>query len=75
MKGAPIAVVLLGIIAVIVLLCTHTVKEWEQALILEFGQAKRVENAWGEPPEAGLKFKLPYEKVVTLDRRLSLIHI
>ncbi len=69
MKGAPIAVVLLGIIAVIVLLCTHTVKEWEQALILEFGQAKRVENAWGEAPEAGLKFKLPYEKVVTLDRR------
>ena len=69
MKGAPIAVVLLGIIAVIVLLCTHTVKEWEQALILEFGQAKRVENAWGQTPEAGLKFKLPYEKVVTLDRR------
>ena len=59
----------MGIIAVIVLLCTHTVKEWEQALILEFGQAKRVENAWGEAPEAGLKFKLPYEKVVTLDRR------
>ena len=69
MKGAPIVVVLLGIIAVIVLLCTHTVKEWEQALILEFGQAKRVENAWGQTPEAGLKFKLPYEKVVTLDRR------
>lgn len=69
MKGAPIIVVLLGIIAVIVLLCTHTVKEWEQALILEFGQAKRVENAWGTAPEAGLKFKLPYEKVVTLDRR------
>ena len=69
MKGAPILVVVLGIIAVIVLLCTHTVKEWEQALILEFGQAKRVENAWGETPEAGLKFKLPYETVVTLDRR------
>ena len=69
MKGAPILVVLVGIIAVIALLCTHTVKEWEQALILEFGQAKRVENAWGEAPEAGLKFKLPYEKVVTLDRR------
>jgi len=44
MKGAPIVVVLLGIIAVIVLLCTHTVKEWEQALILEFGQAKRRRN-------------------------------
>ncbi len=69
MKGAPIIVVLVGIVAAIVLLCTHTVKEWEQALILEFGQAKRVENAWGENPEAGLKFKLPYEKVVTLDRR------
>lgn len=69
MKGAPIVVVLLGIVAVIVLLCTHTVKEWEQALILEFGQAKRVENAWGQTPEAGLKFKLPYERVITLDRR------
>lgn len=69
MKGAPILVVLLGIIAVIVLACTHTVKEWEQALILEFGQAKRVENAWDKTPEAGLKFKLPYESVVTLDRR------
>lgn len=69
MKGAPILVVILGIIAVIVLLCTHTVKEWEQALVLEFGQAKRVENAWGETPEAGLKFKLPYETIVTLDRR------
>lgn len=69
MNRTPIIVVLLGLVAVIVLLCTHTVKEWEQALILEFGQAKRVENAWGADPEAGLKFKLPYEKVVTLDRR------
>jgi len=69
MKGTPILAVIAAIIAAIVLLCTHTVKEWEQALILEFGQAKRVENTWGETPEAGLKFKLPYEKVVTLDRR------
>jgi len=69
MKGAPILVVVFAIIAAIVLLCTHTVKEWEQALVLEFGQAKRVENAWGNAPEAGLKFKLPYEKIVTLDRR------
>ncbi len=69
MKGAPIAVVLLAIIAVIILLCTHTVKEWEQALILQFGEAQRVENAWGEAPEAGLKLKKPWEKVVTLDRR------
>jgi len=69
MKGAPIIVVLLGIIAVIILLCTHTVKEWEQALILQFGEAQRVENAWGETPEAGLKLKKPWEKVITLDRR------
>jgi len=69
MKGTPILVVIAGIIAVIILLCTHTVKEWEQALVLEFGQAKRVENPWGDTPKAGLKFKLPYEKVVTLDRR------
>ena len=69
MNRTPIIVVLLGIIALIAFLCTHTVKEWEQALVLEFGQAKRVENAWGSDPQAGLKFKLPYEKVVTLDRR------
>ena len=29
MKGTPIFVVIAGIIAVIILLCTHTVKEWE----------------------------------------------
>ena len=69
MKNTPIFAVIAAIIAAIVLLCTHTVKEWEQALILEFGQAKRVENAWGKDPKAGLKFKLPYEKVVSLDRR------
>ena len=71
MRKTPILFVLLGIIAAIALLCTHTVKEWEQALVLEFGEAKRVENAWnsGAPAQAGLKLKLPYEKVVTLDRR------
>lgn len=69
MKGAPILVVLAALVGIIILLCTHTVKEWEQALVLEFGQAKRVENPWGAAPEAGLKLKLPYEKVVTLDRR------
>jgi len=60
MKGTPIFVVIAAIIAVIIVLCTHTVKEWEQALVLEFGQAKRVENAWGNEPEAGLKFKPIY---------------
>ena len=69
MKNSPIFVVIAAIVAILIFLCTHTVKEWEQALVLEFGQAKRVENAWGEKPEAGLKFKLPYESIVTLDRR------
>ena len=69
MKGGSILVVLAAIIAVVVLLCTHTVKEFEQALVLEFGEAKRVENSWGQDADAGLKFKLPYESVVTLDRR------
>ena len=71
MKGAPIAVVLMGIIAVIVLLCTHTVKEWEQALILEFGQAKRVENAWGEAPEACLLYTSPSPRDGLLSRMPS----
>ena len=69
MKNTPIFAVIAAIVAFIIFLCTHTVKEWEQALILEFGQAKRVENPWGGEPNAGLKFKLPYEKPITLDRR------
>lgn len=69
MNKTPIFVVIAAIIAFIVLMCTHTVKEFEQALILEFGEAKRVENPWGADADAGLKLKLPYEKVVTLDRR------
>ena len=69
MKNSPNFVVIAAIIAILIFLCTHTVKEWEQALILEFGEAKRVENPWGEAPAAGLKFKLPYEKPVTLSRR------
>ena len=69
MKGGPIFVVLAAIAVMIVFLCTHTVKEFEQALVLEFGEAKRVENPWGQDADAGLKFKLPYERVVTLDRR------
>lgn len=69
MKRTPILFVIVGLVIAAILLCTHTVKEWEQALVLEFGEAKRVENPWGQDADAGLKFKLPYEKVVTLDRR------
>lgn len=69
MNKTPIFVVIAAIIAFIAFMCTHTVKEFEQALVLEFGEAKRVENPWGADADAGLKLKLPYEKVVTLDRR------
>lgn len=63
------AVVIAAIVFIILLTCTHTVKEWEQALVLEFGEAKRVQNPWGGDADAGLKFKLPYQTIVTLDRR------
>ena len=44
-------------------LLVFTVKETDQAIVLRFGDPVRIEN------EAGLKFKLPYENVVFLDRR------
>lgn len=60
----------IAIVAVVILFtCTFTVKQWNQALVLEFGEAKRVENKWGGEADAGLKFKKPWEKVVNLDRR------
>ena len=68
-NSSLLAIVLGGILVIILLFCTHTVREWEQALVLEFGEAKRVQNAWGDDADAGLKFKMPYETVVTLDRR------
>ncbi|PHR60452.1 MAG: protease modulator HflC [Robiginitomaculum sp.] len=50
--------------------CTYTVKQWDQALILQFGEYKRVVNAWDKDvSDAGLKFKSPLEKVIVLDRR------
>ena len=68
MRIMPLIVV--AAIAIFVLFsCLFTVKQWEQALVLEFGEAKRVENAWGETPNAGLKFKKPWETVTRMDRR------
>jgi len=69
MKFTTPLVIIAALIAFVVFLMTYTVKEWEQALVLEFGEAKRIENPWGGETDAGLKFKLPYESVVTLDRR------
>jgi len=68
-KIIPLA--LLGLVAVGLFFCTYTLKEWEQGLVLQFGKYKRVENAWnkGADSQAGLKFKLPWENVLRLERR------
>jgi membrane protease subunit HflC len=69
MKRLTALVVLIALGLVVFLTCTYTVKQWEQALVLEFGEAKRIANKWGSDADAGLKFKKPWEKIVILDRR------
>ena len=71
MKNGFIPLVILGLLILAFFTCTYTLKEWEQGLVLQFGEYKRVENAWNEGAEAnaGLKFKTPIENVITLDRR------
>jgi len=71
MKTGLLPIAILGLLILAFLTCTYTLKEWEQGLVLQFGEYKRVENAWdkGAAADAGLKFKLPYENVVPLDRR------
>ncbi len=68
---SPIFIFILGVLVIIAMSSTFTVKQWEQALVLRFGEANRVENAWGQDANAGLKLKLPMpiETVVILDRR------
>ena len=47
-----------------------TVEEHNQAIVFQFGEAKRVENIWGEEANAGLKAKLPFiQNVVDVSRR------
>lgn len=71
MKNGIIPLVVLGAFIAAFFTCTYTLKEWEQGLVLQFGEYKRIENAWNEgaPADAGLKFKLPIENVIILDRR------
>ncbi len=69
MKNTAI-VAIAGVIIIAILMSMYTVKQWEQALVLQFGKAVRVENAWGEDANAGLKYRIPgVESVVILDRR------
>ncbi len=72
MKKPIIPGIIIAIFAFIAILCTYIVDEREQALILQFGEYKRTVNQWDGTPkgaEAGLKFKLPWESVVRLERR------
>lgn len=72
MNRSFIGIVLAVIVAIGVMLSVYTVKEWEQALILQFGEYKRVVNPWdgnAKGSDAGLKYKWPWEQVEMLDRR------
>jgi len=71
MKNGFFPLVVLGLFLLILFNCVYTLKEWEQGLVLQFGEYKRVENGWNEgaAADAGLKFKSPIENVIPLDRR------
>ena len=71
MNQRLIALAVLGALIIIAILGSlFTVEEHEQAIVFQFGEAKRVENPWGQEADAGLKLKTPFvENVVTLSRR------
>ena len=72
MNKSFIPVALFAAAAAIAITCTYIVDEREQAIILQFGEYKRVVNQWDGNPkgtDAGIKFKLPWETVERLDRR------
>lgn len=70
MKGF-IGIIAAVLVLILLFLSTYTLKEWEQGLVLQFGEFKRVENGWNEgaAADAGLKFKAPWESVIRLERR------
>lgn len=56
---------LLGLAVAFLYLSLYTLKEWEQAVVIQFG------DIVGEPKtEAGLYFKLPWQTVQRYDKRL-----
>ncbi len=68
-SGSALLVLLIGLIGLTVVVfkfCVFTINEWEQAIITQFGEVQ------GEPrTEAGLYFKMPWQKVQTFDKRLQ----
>lgn len=72
MKKTIFGVVLAVLAFLTAVFCTFIVDEREQVLVLRFGEYVRVVNKWDgneKSPEAGIKFKLPWDNVVRLDRR------
>lgn len=72
MKRTIIPAIIAVIAALVAIFCTYIVDEREQVLVLRFGEYIRVVNKWDgneKSPEAGIKFKLPIDNVVRLDRR------
>lgn len=66
MKKGGIALLILVVLGVVIVLSTaFTVRETEQALVLQFGQPRRILT------EPGLKFKIPFvQNVKIVDRRV-----
>ena len=48
MKNGFLPLVILGLLILAFFTCTYTLKEWEQGLVLQFGEYKRVENEWND---------------------------
>lgn len=72
MKKTIIPAIIAVLAALFAIFCTYIVDEREQALVLRFGEYIDVKNQWDgneKSSEAGIKFKLPWENVVRLDRR------
>ncbi|MAK60743.1 MAG: protease modulator HflC [Ponticaulis sp.] len=76
MKGFLIVfIVILGIAGLVGLNSFYVVRQDQQALVLQFGSPVEVRNEYQESEsgqmvdEAGLFFKLPWEEVITLDRK------
>lgn len=66
--GFGAIIVAIGVI--IFLMSVYTVKQWEQALVLRFGEPVRMVNAQPDENDAGLKFKTPFmERVIIFDKR------
>ncbi len=64
-RGTIITLVTLAVIIIVGISSTYTVHQTEQALVLQFGESKRVVT------DHGLKFKLPFvQNVVKIDKRL-----